>query len=197
MVKEITQIVKNGRYIYALAKQEVEGYLIPMLKVTEPDVFVDDNLEEELRLTKEIVKACEASGSAQISYRRTPLNNKFISEHFNYILAEAELLARATLFKNAKGAAPNYIMVSSDFLPIFEFSLDFKANRCAQVSGTYVAGTYKNRPVLVSPFLDRGQMIWGINEPNSSAIYTFVNDEGKVCNKIVNPNYLVMIKLED
>ena len=66
-----------------------------------------------------------------------------------------------------------------------------------KIEGTYKAGMLRNIIVLISPILDKGQMIWGVNNDMSPSIVTFKNKENKICNKIVNNNHFALINIKD
>lgn len=199
MVKEITQVTKDSKCWCVLTESDPAGMTLSTKMVEiEADEFVDDDLDEEIRLTTKLVETCEEAGNVNtLPVRRRIQENISKSKHYSDIVEVAELLAETSLYQNTKRFRSNYIMISSDLLPIFTFHQSFATRLCSKINGIYLAGKYKHLPVLVLPALDRGQMIWGVNETNSSGIYTFVNDEGKVCNKITCPNYFTMIKLED
>lgn len=61
----------------------------------------------------------------------------------------------------------------------------------------YIAGSYKDIPVLVSPVLNKGEMLWGVNEDKASSVLTFINEEDHVCSKVVDPTSLLLMKLKD
>ena len=198
MIKEITQIVEDRTSFTGVITKKSDYDITMQMKVIEADEFVDDDYDEEIRLTTKIVEACEESGNVNILPLRRSIPAEFSkSAHYTDIVEVAELLAETSLFQSTRRFRPNYLLISSDLLPVLLFHREFTIEPCIKINGIYVAGKYKNLPVLVSPTLDRGQMIWGVNETNASAIYTFINKEGKVCNKIASPDHLTMIKLED
>ena len=199
MINEISQITEDSKCMCVVMESLSDPMSItPKMITVEPDEFVDRGFDEEESLTTRIVEACKAAGNVEVlSQHRTLPEGWSKFQYYNSVVDESEALANAVIYKNTKRFRPNFIMMSSDLLPVFVFTRHFEQNPCIRLNGIYIAGKYRNLPVLVSPTLDRGQMIWGVNETLSSGVVTFVNNEGKVCNKIVSPDHLVLIKFED
>ena len=40
-------------------------------------------------------------------------------------------------------------------------------------------------------------MLWGVNDEYIPGIVTFINEEDKICNKIVNTSHFMLLKIED
>jgi hypothetical protein len=110
---------------------------------------------------------------------------------------EAEEVAAMKMFMSTKRFRPNYIIVSSDMVPIFRFCTDFKPCEVDwSTATTYVTGTYRDIPVVVSPVLTHHDMIWGVNDERAPGVVAFTKDD-KVCYKIANLSNFVRLRLED
>ena len=79
-----------------------------------------------------------------------------------------------------------YFIVAANWLPIFSFTTDFEMTRNMPIQGSYVAGTYKGLPIIVSPCLDSFEMICG-----AEAEVPVYNIES------VDVSKFMLIKLED
>jgi hypothetical protein len=197
----MTYIVSGNKYSIIQTKPDRKsGMITAKMTTVEPDEdeFVENSMSARLALEQDIVDTCKSQGQVEVlPLTRTVPDGVDKLEHCNNIIEEATLLAEAAIYKNTLRCMPTYVLISADLLPLFACTRDFIKTNVTEIAGTYNAGMCKGIKVLVSPVLERGQMIYGVCETNASGIYTFVNDEGKVCNKILNPDYFVMIKLED
>lgn len=208
MIKEISQVTRDNRFLsletefnYATDSPPGPVMTAKMVEV-KPGIFVDDTINAEYALIKDVVKACEEAGNALTLHRhRAVPEDLYQIDYYDSILDEAEDLAGMLLFKNTDMFRPTYLVISSDLLPLFRFTKHFRMKHPHTeppyiVKGTCTVGTYKDIPVLVSPFLDRGQMLFGVNQPMNTGIVTFTK-HGKVCYKITNPKYFALLTLED
>lgn len=170
----------------------------PKIVDVEPDEFFDDPFDLEVSLITRMKEACEASGNVEdVPQGRTIPEGRSKSAHYSALLDVAHHLADVRIYKNTKRFRADYLITSSDLLPVFVFTQDFKPEPLSKIHGMYVAGSYKDIPVLVSPILDKGEMIWGVNKKQSSSVLTFINDEDQMCSKVVNPTSLLLMKLKD
>lgn len=84
--------------------------------------------------------------------RKPPIDvSKF--DHYNNIVNEVYL--------NAASIGAKYFIVAANWLPVFSFAADFEMARTMPVQGSYITGTYKGLPIIVSPCLDSFEMICG------------------------------------
>lgn len=89
---------------------------------------------------------------------------------FTFILQQA----RKIIYNRTKKFAPNWILVSSDLLPIMSFIPSFTAAPAGQVNGPYFAGTVDGLKVFVTPNIDDGKFVVGVNGTDmmsSAAVY--------------------------
>lgn len=198
-LKSISNVTRDKKS-YSLRHEvdETGTMLTAKIVEVEPDEFFDDPFDFEVSLITRMKEACEASGNVEdVPQGRTIPEGRSKFEHYSALTDIMHRLADARIFKNTKKFRAEYLIMSSDLIPVFCFSPDFKPALIVKMHGMYVAGSYKNIPVLVSPLLDTGEMLWGVNEDKSSSVLTFLNDEDQMCSKIVNPKTLLLMKLHD
>lgn len=196
LISNITRDDKCLRVVHT--SDDTNMMIIPKVVEVEPDEFFDDPWNFEVSLITKMVEACKAAGHVEdVPQGRTIPEGRSKFEHYSELVDVIHLLADARIFKNTKKFRAEYLIMSSDLLPVFIFSPDFKQVPLCKINGMYVAGYYKNIPVLISPMLNRGEMLWGVNEEQSSSVLTFINYEDKICSKVVNSNTLLLMKLHD
>ena len=198
MINELKLIsnVTRDEKSYTIRHEVDETGMMLTAKIVEvePDEFFEDPFDFEVSLITRMKEACEASGNIEdIPQGRTIPEGRSKFEHYSALTDIMHCLADARIFNNTKKFRAEYLIMSSDLLPVFVFSPEFKRVPLSKIHGMYVAGLYNNLPVLISPVLDKGEMIWGVNEDKSSSVLTFLNNKDQVCSKIVNPKTLLMI----
>lgn len=198
-LKLISNVTRDKRsYSIRHEVDETGTMLTAKIVEVEPDEFFADPFDFELSLITRMKEACEASGNVEdVPQGRTIPEGRSKFEHYSALTDIMYCLADACIFKNTKKFRAEYLIMSSDLLPVFIFSLEFKRVPLCKMQGMYVAGLYKNIPVLISPVLNRGEMLWGVNEDKSSSVLTFLNNKDHICSKVVNPNSLLLMKLND
>lgn len=70
--------------------------------------------------------------------------------------------------------APNYMLIASNILPILTFIKGFSAAPAGNVNGPYFAGTLNSLKVFVTPNIEPGKFIIGVNGDDmmsSAAVY--------------------------
>lgn len=70
--------------------------------------------------------------------------------------------------------AANYILVASDLIPIFSLIDAYKPAATGRVNGPYYAGTISNLKVFVTPNIEAGRFVIGVNGDDmmsSAAVY--------------------------
>jgi hypothetical protein len=198
-LKLISNVTRDEKsYTIRHEVDETSMMLTAKIVEVEPDEFFDDPFDLELSLITRMKEACEASGNVEdVPQSRTIPEGRSKFEHYSALTNSMYHLADVRILNNTKKFRAEYLIMSSDLLPVFVFSPDFKQEPVIKLNGMYVAGSYKNIPVLVSPVLNKGEMIWGVNEDKSSSVLTFLNNNDQVCSKVVNPKTLFMMKLHD
>lgn len=202
MINELKLIsnVTRDKKSYTIRHEVDETGMMLTAKIVEvePDEFFDDPFDLEVSLITRMREACEASGNVEdVPQGRTIPEGRSKFEHYSALTDVMYHLADARIYKNTKKFRAEYLIMSSDLLPVFVFIPDFKPVPLSKIHGIYVAGSYNNIPVLVSPVLNKGEMIWGVNEDKSSSVLTFLNNNDQACSKVVNPKTLFMMKLHD
>lgn len=196
LISNVTQDEKS--YIIRHEVDETGTMLTAKIVEVEPDEFFDDPFDLEVSLITRMKEACEASGNVEdVPQGRTIPEGRSKFEHYSALTDIMHCLADARIYKNTKKFRAEYLIMSSDLLPVFVFSPEFKKAPLSKMQGMYITGSYKNIPVLVSPVLNKGEMLWGVNEDKSSSVLTFLNNKDQVCSKIVNPKTLFMMRLHD
>lgn len=198
-LKLISNVTRDEKS-YSIRHEVDETSMMLTAKIieVEPDEFFDDPFDLEVSLITRMKEACKASGNVEdVPQGRTIPEGRSKSEHYSALTDIMYHLTDARIYKNTKKFRAEYLIMSSDLLPVFVFSPDFKPELLSKIHGMYVTGSYKNIPVLVSPVLDKGEMIWGVNEDKSSSVLTFLNNKDQICSKVVNPNSLLLMKLKD
>ena len=198
MIKEITQTTRDKMYTYVRMSSD-DTIIGATMTHVESDIFVEDDYFAETSLHIDLVNTCEESGNIEVLPMKKLSKPEEVSkfDYYNDIVSDAEMIAELVVYKNTMKFKPNFIMCSSAWLPILRFSEHFKMSPPQPVVGPYIAGTYKQLPVIVTPVFDKGEMMWGVNDKMTPGVVTFINEEEKICNKIANPSNFVLIKLED
>lgn len=198
-LKLISNVTRDKKsYTIRHEVDETGTMLTAKVVEVEPDEFFDDPFDLEVSLITRMKEACEASGNVEdVPQGRTIPEGRSKFEHYSALTDIMHRLADARIFKNTKKFRAEYLIMSSDLIPVFCFSPGFKPALIVKIHGMSVIGSYNNIPVLVSPVLDRGEMLWGVNEDKSSSVLTFLNNKDHACSKVVNPKTLFMIKLHD
>jgi len=184
----ITLLIVIGIIVFLLCgytqrKTMSKDYVLDLTKKTtyesativEQWAAAEERLEKERTWINEVKELCKLN-IVKLS-RRLPVGVSRV-EHYNNIIDEVYYRAMST---NA-----NYFIIASNWLPIFSFTADFEMTETMPIQGSYVAGTYKGLPIIVSPCLGSFEMICGADTPtpeyNTAAI---------------DMNKFMFIKLED
>jgi len=83
-------------------------------------------------------------------------------EHYNGFLEVIEK-ARAIIYKRTQKFHPNYMVISSDVLPVLRFVNGFTAVKNAKMNGPYKVGELDGLSIYVSPILKDGEFFFGLN----------------------------------
>ena len=85
-----------------------------------------------------------------------------LADHYAGFAAVLER-AKAYIFKATQKFSPNYLVCAPDVLVILAFAPGFQQAPAANVAGPYMAGTLNGLKVFVSPMMEDGQFIIGVN----------------------------------
>ena len=84
------------------------------------------------------------------------------AEHYEGF-AEVVEVGRQFIYDRTKRFAPNYMIIASDILPILTFMKGFSAAPTGSINGPYFAGTLNGLKVFVSPAIEKGRFLLGVN----------------------------------
>lgn len=88
--------------------------------------------------------------------------------------AEIAQLAAKHIYDATQKFAPNYMVASSALLPVLSMCDAFTAAPAGQMNGPYYAGTFAQLKVFISPRMEEGEFIVGVNGNDmmsSAAVY--------------------------
>jgi hypothetical protein len=95
------------------------------------------------------------------------------AEHYQGFMEIVED-AKRIVYDRTKRFVPNYMICASDLIPVFSFIRDWNPAPVSDVNGPYFAGTLGSLKVFVSPALEAGKFIVGVNGSDmmsSAAVY--------------------------
>lgn len=95
------------------------------------------------------------------------------AEHYQGFMEIVED-AKRVVYDRTKRFVPNYMICASDLLPVFAFIRDWNPAPVSDVNGPYFAGTLGALKVFVSPALEAGKFLVGVNGSDmmsSAAVY--------------------------
>ena len=123
----------------------------------------------------EVVKllADNATAAAELSWSRAIPQYISMSQHYESFAAEIEK-AKKIVYDATKRFVPNYMIIASDILPILTFVKGFEAAPVKDMNGPYLAGTINGVKVYVSPAIEQGSYVVGVNGNDlmsSAAVY--------------------------
>ena len=91
-------------------------------------------------------------------------------ESFNRIVSKA----KQKVYDKTKRFAPNYMLAASNILPVLEFLRGWKAAPANNINGPYFAGTLNGLKVFITPNIEAGKFVFGVNGDDmmsSAAVY--------------------------
>lgn len=123
----------------------------------------------------EVVKLLvdNAKAEADLLWSKTLPIGVSKSEHYEGF-AEVVEIARQKIYDATKRFAPNYMLIASNVLPVLTFMKGFTAAPAGQINGPYFAGTLNSLKVYVSPAMEPGEFVCGVNGDDmmsSAAVY--------------------------
>ena len=94
-------------------------------------------------------------------------------EHYAGFVEVLEMGAQK-IYDATKRFRPNYILIASNLLPILAFVPGFKSADTTNINGPYLAGTVNGMKVFVTPNIEAGRFVIGVNGDDmmsSAAVY--------------------------
>ncbi len=156
--------------------------MIDKTTITQDDFFaqwkaVEERYLKELNWIKEVKRHCTPE---VLSIRKKALTEGDSKvEHYTKIITEA--------WQRAQEINSTYLICASDIYVVLCLTNDFiRTNDIGAIQGSYSAGTYRELPVIVSPALDKGEMLCGADTPTPE--YN-INS--------IDASKFIMLKLED
>ena len=106
----------------------------------------------------------EGAGEAlkELTWSKTLPHGVSKFEHYNGFLEVIEQ-ARAIIYSRTKKFHPNYMVVSSDCLPVLRFVNGFTAVKNPKMNGPYKVGELDSLSIYVSPDMGKGEFFFGLN----------------------------------
>lgn len=95
------------------------------------------------------------------------------AEHYEGF-AEILEIAKQKIYDATKKFAPNYVICASNLLPILSVITAYKAAPTGSINGPYFAGTINGLKVFVTPNIEAGKFVVGVNGNDlmsSAAVY--------------------------
>lgn len=95
------------------------------------------------------------------------------AEHYQGF-AEMMEIGKQMIYDSTKRFAPNYMLVASNILPILSFVPNWQPANIGSVNGPYLAGHINGLKVFVTPNIDPGRYVIGVNGDDymsSAAVY--------------------------
>lgn len=95
------------------------------------------------------------------------------TEHYEGF-SEIVSIANQIIYDRTQKFAPNYMLIASDVLPVLKFVRGFSSAPAGTINGPYFAGTFDNLKVFVTPNIEAGKFVIGVNGDDmmsSAAVY--------------------------
>ena len=86
-----------------------------------------------------------------------------MADHYASFAAKVEEL-KQVLYKRTKKFVPNFMLANADVLPVLMFVPGFQAASVSDINGPYFAGTFNGLKVYVTPNIESGKFILGVNQ---------------------------------
>lgn len=83
-------------------------------------------------------------------------------------------IARMKVYNRTRRFMPNYMLVSSSVVPVLGYAKNWQPASVNQVNGPYLAGTLDGLKVYVTPNIEAGKFVVGVNAGDfmsSAAVY--------------------------
>lgn len=86
-----------------------------------------------------------------------------MADHYASFAAKVEELKQVLYFRTKK-FVPNFMLAAADIMPVLNFVPGFSAASVSDINGPYFAGTFNGLKVYVTPNIERGKFILGVNQ---------------------------------
>lgn len=85
-----------------------------------------------------------------------------LRDHYESFLNQIEI-AKARIYTRTKKFAPTFMIIAADVLPVIGLVSKFEAASTGKINGPYFAGTVNGLKVFVSPAMEAGHYVIGVN----------------------------------
>jgi len=129
------------------------------------------NYEIDTEITDLLIT--NASQDGDLVWSKTLPTGVSKTEHYEGFVEILEV-ARQKIYDRTKRFAPNYMIIASNVLPILTFIKGFSAAPTGSINGPYFAGTLNGLKVFVTPNIEPGKFVIGVNGDDmmsSAAVY--------------------------
>lgn len=129
------------------------------------------NYEIDTEITDLLIT--NASQDGDLVWSKTLPTGVSKTEHYEGFVETLEV-ARQKIYDRTKRFAPNYMIIASNVLPILTFIKGFSAAPTGSINGPYFAGTLNGLKVFVTPNIEPGKFVIGVNGDDmmsSAAVY--------------------------
>lgn len=127
--------------------------------------------EIDTEVTDLLIK--NAAEDTQLTFSRTLPIGVSKAEHYEGF-SEITALAASIIYQKTQRYMPNYMLIAPDILPILGFVKGWQAASVSRVNGPYFAGTLNGLKVYVTPNIETGKFVIGVNDGDfaaSAAVY--------------------------
>lgn len=127
--------------------------------------------EIDTEITDLLIK--NADSDEDLVWSRTLPHGVNKADHYEGF-SEIIEIARQRIYDRTKRYAPNYMLIASNILPILSFVKGFNAASIGTINGPYFAGTLNGLKVFVTPNIEPGKFVIGVNGSDlqsSAAVY--------------------------
>lgn len=114
-----------------------------------------------------------ADSDDDLVWSKTLPNGVSKAEHYEGFSETLEI-AKQRIYDRTQKFAPNYMLIASNVLPILTFMKGFQAAPAGVYNGPYFAGTLNGLKVFVTPNIQPGKFVLGVNGSDlmsSAAVY--------------------------
>ena len=129
------------------------------------------NYEIDTEVTQLLID--NADGDGDLVWSKTLPVGVSKMEHYEGF-TEIVAIGKQKIYDRTKRFAPNYMLVASNILPVLSMVKSFEAAPAAKVNGPYFAGTLDGLKVYVTPNIEAGKFVLGVNGSDletSAAVY--------------------------
>lgn len=117
--------------------------------------------EIDTEITNLLIETAGAA-DADLTWSKTLPIGVSKAEHYEGFVELLEI-ARQKIYDRTKRFAPNYMLCASNILPVLAFVKGFQAAPAGSINGPYFAGTLNGLKVFVTPNIEAGKFVVGVN----------------------------------